>query len=468
MQVGNYSDMPVVIPLYGLELVKDQGSPHRLAFKLNEDAEITYAPILSKSSDSSFNSEDIDVKTGLPTKISKGGNRTLLIRDSGLSRLYLNRNLNLNSNNDNLTNSNDNGRMAQWLRYYNMKTYNKLYEEICSINNLANAWRKARKGKTKKLYVVEFEQNLRENLFQLRKELLEQTYKPEPLKTFILRDPKTRKISKSAFRDRIVHHALVRIIEPIFDKTFIYDNCANRKEKGTLFALERFDKFKKRITNNLHSEAFCLKADIKHYFQEVDQEILLKIIRRKISDEKTIWLVKQILNNISANQRGGGERVLTNKGMPPGNLTSQFFANVYLNELDNFVKHKLRAKYYIRYVDDFVILHNSNLHLKIWKVYIGDFLKSELKLELHPDKSKTVHLSKGVDFVGFRNFYYFRLLRKRNIRKISYKLKQLKRNKISEEKFKEIFQGWNAYARWANSFNLRRRLSKVLIFSYIK
>ena len=112
MQVGNYSDMPVVIPLYGLELVKDQGSPHRLAFKLNEDAEITYAPILSKSSDSSFNSEDIDVKTGLPTKISKGGNRTLLIRDSGLSRLYLNRNLNLNSNNDNLTNSNDNGRVV--------------------------------------------------------------------------------------------------------------------------------------------------------------------------------------------------------------------------------------------------------------------------------------------------------------------------------------------------------------------
>ena len=223
----------------------------------------------------------------------------------GLSRLYLNRNLNLNSNNNNLANSNDNGRMAQWLRHHNMRTYNRLYEEICSMNNLANAWRKARKGKTKKIYIIEFEKNLRDNLLQLRKELLEQTYKPEPLNTFILRDPKTRKISKSAFRDRIVHHALVRIIEPIFDKTFIYDNCANRKEKGTLFALERFDLFKKQITNNLHSEAFCLKADIKHYFQEVNQETLLNIIRKKITDEKTIWLIKQILSNISVN-RGGG------------------------------------------------------------------------------------------------------------------------------------------------------------------
>lgn len=349
--------------------------------------------------------------------------------------------------------------MAQWLRYYNMKTYNGLYEEICSMNNLANAWKKARKGKTKKIYIVEFEKNLRENLLQLREELLEQTYKPFPLKTFILRDPKTRKISKSDFRDRIVHHALVRLIEPIFDKTFIYDNCANRKKKGTLFALERFDLFKKQITHNLHSEAFCLKADIKHYFQEVDQEILLQIIRRKISDERAIWLIKLILSNISANRGGGGRTgFCINKGMPLGNLTSQFFANVYLNELDYFVKHKLRARYYIRYVDDFVILHNSKLQLKVWKVYVSDFLKSKLKLELHSDKSKIINLSNGVDFVGFRNFYHYKLLRKRNFRKILYKLKQFKQDKLSEEKFKESLNGWLAYAKWANSYNLTNKI----------
>jgi RNA-directed DNA polymerase len=149
------------------------------------------------------------------------------------------------------------------------------------MNNLANAWRKARKGKTKKLYVIEFEKNIRENLLQLRKELLEQTYSPEPLKTFVICDPKTRKISKSVFKDRIVHHALVKIIEPIFDRTFIYDSCANRIGKGTLFALKRFDFFKKKITNNLYSESFCLKADIKHYFQEINRNILLEIIKKK-------------------------------------------------------------------------------------------------------------------------------------------------------------------------------------------
>jgi retron-type reverse transcriptase len=139
--------------------------------------------------------------------------------------------------------------MAQWLRYYNMKTHNKLYEEICSINNLANAWRKARKEKTKKKDIIEFELNLRGNLLKLHEELKNQTYSPLPLETFIHRDPKTRRISKSDFRDRIVHHAIYNIIEPIFDKTFIYDSCANRKSKGNIFALRRFNKFKRKVIN---------------------------------------------------------------------------------------------------------------------------------------------------------------------------------------------------------------------------
>jgi len=220
--------------------------------------------------------------------------------------LYLNRNLNLNSNNNNLANSNDNGRMAQWLGFMIMKTCSNLYEEICSMNNLANAWRNARMGKTKKDYVIEFEKNTRQNLLDLRNLLLTQTYSPKPLKTFILRDPKTRKISKSAFIDRIVHHALVRIIEPIFDKIFIYDSCANRKGKGNLFALERFDHFKRKVTNNLHSEGFCLKADIKHYFDTIDHDIFFSIIKKKINDERVFWLIKQILTNLPCGQMGGG------------------------------------------------------------------------------------------------------------------------------------------------------------------
>ncbi len=193
-----------------------------------------------------------------------------------------------------------------------MKTYKNLYPKIYNISNLILAWRKARKGKTKKIYVKEFEKNTIENLFKLQEELKNQNYSPKPLRTFILRDPKTRKISKSHFRDRIIHHAIVRILEPIFEKTFIYDSCANRKNKGNLFAIKRFDKFKRKVSrngkvigqfNNNNVEGYVLKADIEHYFQEIDNKILIKIIKRKIKDKQTIWLIKQILTNKSKFER---------------------------------------------------------------------------------------------------------------------------------------------------------------------
>ncbi|MEK6848011.1 MAG: hypothetical protein AABX65_00065, partial [Nanoarchaeota archaeon] len=191
--------------------------------------------------------------------------------------------LNVNGNN---WNDNNNGyafgmALATTKILITMKTYNNLYKEIYDINNLLLAFRKARKDKTRKPYVIEFEKDIVGNLFQLQKELIEQTYQPKPLVTFILRDPKTRKISKSAFRDRIIHHAIIRIIEPIFDKTFIYDSCANRKGKGNLFAIKRFDKFKRKVSrngkikgwiNDNQVKGYCLKADIKHYFQEVNHE----------------------------------------------------------------------------------------------------------------------------------------------------------------------------------------------------
>jgi len=342
------------------------------------------------------------------------------------------------------------------------KTYVNLYSQIINLKNLILAWRKARKGKTKKVYVIEFEANLRENLLKLQSELKNQSYKPEPLKTFILRDPKTRKISKSAFPDRVVHHALIRIIESIFDKCFIYDSCANRIGKGNLFAIKRFEKFVNKVSrngkingwfNNNQIKGYCLKADIKHYFQEVNHEILISIIKRKIKDDKLIGLIKKIVVN-GQNKIG--------VGMPLGNLTSQFFANVYLNELDYFVKHVLKAKYYIRYVDDFVILHSSKEQLKKWKTEIDRFLREELKLELHSEKSKIISLSKGIDFVGFRNFWNFRLLRKRNIRKMLVRIEQFKEGNLSKEKLSESFQGWNAYAKWANSFKLRINIIRNL------
>ena len=181
--------------------------------------------------------------------------------------------------------------------------YNNLYPEIYNLSNLLLAWRKARKGKTKKVYVIDFEKDVIGNLLQLQEELKNETYFPKKLKIFILRDPKTRKIAKSDFRDRIVHHALVRVLDPIFDKSFIYDSCANRKGKGNLFALKRLEKFKRKVTNNLNSEAYCLKADIKHYFEEVDRDILIKLLRKEISDEQTIILIKKITDNNAIRER---------------------------------------------------------------------------------------------------------------------------------------------------------------------
>ena len=165
------------------------------------------------------------------------------------------------------------------------------------MKNLIHAWKKARKGKTRKPYVMEFEENLAYNLKMLHEELKNQSYKHNPLATFILRDPKTRRINKSEFKDRIVHHAFINIIEPIFDPTFIYDSCANRKNKGNLLALRRFEIFIRKVSKNNAAPCFVLKADIKHYFQEINHNILLEIIKRKIKDEKVIWLIKRILES---------------------------------------------------------------------------------------------------------------------------------------------------------------------------
>jgi len=199
------------------------------------------------------------------------------------------------------------------------KTCNNLYPQIISLGNLTLAWKKARKHKTKKVYVVEFESDLQNNLLKLHQELINQTYFPLPLITFILRDPKTRKISKSDFRDRIVHHALVRILEPIFEKSFIYDSCANRIGKGNLFALKRFEQFtrkiskngkKKNIINDNQIKGYCLKADIKHYFQEVNHEILLKVIQKKIKDEKVIWLIECIIRERERERDAGNSLII--------------------------------------------------------------------------------------------------------------------------------------------------------------
>jgi len=311
------------------------------------------------------------------------------------------------------------------------------------------AFIRARKRKTKKEYVKKFESNLNAELLRLQWELLTGTYKPAPLTTFTVRDPKTRKISASHFRDRVVHHAICNIIEPIFENRFIYDSYANRKGKGTCGIIKRFDKFLKKNKNG-----YALKADIRHYFDTVSHDVLLGIIGKRIKDEQIISLITTILQNHKTKTQG--------IGMPLGNLTSQFFANIYLAELDNFVKHGLKAKHYVRYVDDFVILDKSSTRLEEWKSKIDSFLKSSLQLSLHPDKTRIIRISAGVPLVGFRIFPSHKLLKKSNIRRFKIKLNRLnegvKNGTLCKEHVKLSLAGWLGYAQMGNTSHLREEI----------
>lgn len=332
-----------------------------------------------------------------------------------------------------------------------MKTHKNIYESICLMKNLRKAYRKAQKGKAGKWYVREFDSDLEKNLLRLQKELLSMAYEPKTLKQFVIRDPKTRVIQAPDFRDRVIHHAICNVIEPIFEKTYIFDSYASRKEKGVHLALQRFDKFKRKVscsrlspyaTNDSMICGFCLKADIRHYFPSIDHEILIKLLRRKIGDEKVISLLEKIIHAYSTG----------NKGMPLGALTSQIFANVYLNPLDHFIKENLHAKYYLRYLDDFVILHGSQKQLEEWRDQIKKFLSDELKLELHPEKTSIFPLHQGVPLLGFRCFYYYRLLKKSNLRHFTRKVEMMD---CCREK---SLEGWFAHARWGNTYKLRRKL----------
>ena len=375
--------------------------------------------------------------------------------------LFLNNNYNGLNGNNNLDN---NGRFVvigrlykNWDTYFHIMNRKDDFKEIYSYENLELALKKARKGKTTKSYVIKFENNLKENLIKLSNELKAKTYRPRPLKTFILRDPKTRKISKPNFRDRIVHHALCNIIEPSLDKNFIYDSYANRKGKGTFKAIKRFNYFKRKASKNNTRNCFVLKADIKQYFETVDHEILISILKKEINNKKIIKLIRAILKNYKTKEN----RV----GMPLGNLTSQFFANVYLNELDQFVKHKLKAKYYIRYVDDFAILDSSREKLRKYKTIINEFLKNHLNLELHKDKSKVLKLNKGIGFLGFTIFFNHKLIRKKNLNRFMRKFEKLKtlyeRQKIDRDKVVESFEGWLAHIEHANTYKYRRHLTRL-------
>lgn len=372
--------------------------------------------------------------------------------------VYVN-NLDNNSNANGNNNLNNNGRFLRITPALALFMNEDLYEKLCSYSNLELAFNKAKKRKTQRIDVLEFEEHLKDNLLQLQADLRFLAYSPKPLKTFVIRDPKTRTISKSDFRDRVVHHALCNIIGNLFEKSFIFDSYANQIGKGAFKAVERFEYYSRKVSRNYHKAAYALKADIKHYFDTVDHQILLQILEKQIIDKRIIWLIRKIITNHSSNNNITNN---FNKSMPLGNLTSQFFANVYLNELDQFVKHQLKAKYYLRYVDDFVIVHHSKKVLGKWKNRIELFLNRKLALQLHPDKSKIISLERGVEFLGFVILPHYRLLKNRNLKKFKRKLKEIyslyDNEEIGYDTIYDFMEGWLAYAKHADTYNLRKRI----------
>ncbi len=339
-----------------------------------------------------------------------------------------------------------------------------LYPGICSFENLYRAFRKAAKGKRGKPEVAAFEFHLERNLLELRKELQAQTYNPGSYCSFTIHDPKQRLISAAPFRDRVVHHALCNVIEPIFERTFIADSYANRRGRGTHKALDRAQQFARR-------HRFVLQCDVAQFFPSIDYQILFAIISKKIGDPGVLTLVERIL--------AGGEGVLDEhysmvyfpgddlfavnrpRGLPIGNLTSQFWANVYLNELDQFVKRELRCRAYLRYVDDFLLFAAAKSQLWEWKSAVRDFLR-RLRLTLHERESTVYPVTHGIPFLGFRIYPTHRRLKRRNAvafaRRLRFWHRQLAAGEMTLPEVLERIRGWIAHARHGDTWRLRRSL----------
>ncbi len=280
--------------------------------------------------------------------------------------------------------------------------FEKNYESIISLENLFLAWQEFIVGKRKKRDVQQFSLSLTDNLVQLNAELTARSYKHGGYKAFNISDPKPRNIHKATVRDRVLHHAIYRQLYPFFDRTFIADSFSCRLGKGVHKALGRFESFALQVSRNNTRTAWILKMDVRRFFASIDHEILLGILAAHIPDQDILWLLGQIIESFSSKP---------DTGLPLGNLTSQLFCNVYLNEFDQFVKHKLKGKYYIRYADDLVLFSDDREWLLGRVSLVSDFLEQRLCLSLHPDKLCLKSLSSGMDFLGWVNFPHHRVLR---------------------------------------------------------
>lgn len=326
-----------------------------------------------------------------------------------------------------------------------VKRHGHLFEKVVSFENFLLAAKKSLQGKKYKKSAAEFYFNMENEIIRLQEELQSKTYQPGALKIFYIREPKKRKIGAAVFRDRVVHHAVCNILEPIFEKSYIYHSYACRKGKGTHRAIKQSQAYSRQYN-------YFLKCDIKKYFESIDHHVLKEMLKNKIKDREFLWLLNTIIDN--SNEK--------TKGIPIGNLTSQHFANFYLDKLDHFIKDVLRVKGYLRYMDDFVLFGCEKAGLHKSKAAITDFLSGKLQLELKEKASFLAPCQAGIPFLGFR--IYPGLIRIRNenkrrwLKKLRLKVKAFEMGLIDEEKYADGLRSMVEHLKIANTYNFRRKL----------
>jgi len=315
------------------------------------------------------------------------------------------------------------------------------FEEVVSVENLLEAWREFLRGKRGKRDVQEFQLQLMDNILALNEDLVNGTYRHGGYHAFNIADPKPRNIHKASVRDRLLHHAIYRVLYPFFDRTFIADSFSCREGKGTHAALDRFRSFSRVVSKNNTRTCWVLKCDIRKFFASVDHKILMSILARSIPDERLLALLQEIIGSFSTTP---------GIGLPLGNLTSQLLVNIYMNEFDQFTKHKLKAKHYIRYADDFVFLSPDRAWLEAHIPLIATFLSERLHLTLHPEKLFIKTLASGFDFLGWVHFPDHRVLRTATKRRMFKRMR--------ENPSPETLASYRGLLRHGNTYALASRL----------
>ena len=350
----------------------------------------------------------------------------------------------------------NNGYFAKHAGEFSSYNFN-LFEKIISLENLFSAWNEFRLGKENKSDVQRFALDLEDNIFELSDVLKNNNYVHGPYQSFYLHDPKLRHIFKAQVRDRVLHHALVKIIGPLFEKSFIFDSYSSRKNQGTHKAIKRFRYFAWKLSRNDTKTVWILKCDIKKFFDSVNHDIIIHQIMEKVKDKKAVRLVEHIVNSLNTSSKGG---------IPLGNLTSQLFSNIYLDILDQSIKRRLRIKHYIRYNDDFLILHENREFLKNLIPIISNFLKNKLNLELHPQKIIIKNWNQGIDFLGYVSFPYHTILRTKTKKRIILKIKRNKEKlRITPEYKKSFYQSTQSYfgiLRHCRGRNIRKNMAILI------